>query len=105
MHFFNISNSIYQNWKKNAGWLNSISKYKNIYFKCKKTVFYSVGLTVSGSQRKHALDVAAVQERRLMYLWLKENVWMTNALAPLFLMNFWYQHTRLLESNFIEIAL
>ena len=38
----------------------------------------------SGSQRKHALDVAAVQERRLMYLWLKENVWMTNALAPPF---------------------
>ena len=44
----------------------------------------SVGLTASGSQRKHALDVAAVQEGRLIYLWLKENVWMTNALAPLF---------------------
>ena len=54
-------------------------------------------------------SVAAVQEGRLIYLWLKENVWMTNALAPyslsLFLMNFWYQHTWLLESNFIEIAL
>ena len=56
-----------------------------------KTAFYSVALTASGSQRKHALDVAAAQEGRLIYLWLKENVWMTNALAPPFPIPFSYE--------------